>query len=94
MMHRSNTEHKGRLSVATRWWIDDSAQLHDSWPEPGFESSGLAVGWVAADRPIGVIEFPSDGLAAELIEMLDARFPGRRWFAGTWEDRGAVRQAA
>jgi hypothetical protein len=74
-----------RLHVARRWWIDADHHVRDGWPAVGDEDSALAIGWVASDRPIGVIEAPADHCPSDLLDALEARFPSRRWFAGAWD---------
>ncbi len=81
----TRAEDGSRLPVAFRWWFDAQGALHDGWPAPDQEHEALSMGWVAADRPIGVIEFPVAQMPPNLLERLEARFPTRRWFAGTWD---------
>lgn len=80
-----------RLPVAFRWWFDAQGSLHDGWPENGAEDDALSMGWVAADRPVGVIEFPVAQMPPKLLDRLETRFPSRRWFAGSW-DHAPARQ--
>ena len=82
-----------RAPVALRWWIDADATLRTGWPEPGLEGAGLAAGWVAADRPIGVIEAPAD-VPDLILDILADRFPDRRWFAGDWDAPATARRTA
>jgi len=73
-----------RELIAVRWHVDADHTLRLAWPQPGDEAACVALGWVAADRPIGVITAPDTGLPDHLLDLLDHRFPGRRWFAGEW----------
>ena len=82
-----------RDHIALRWHIDADDRLQTGWPHPHADLP-QAMGWVAADRPIGVIEFPCDGLSTDRLNELEDRFPGRRWFAGAWDTPSSSRAAA
>ena len=71
--------------IATRWWVDQNGTLHLGWPRIGCEDAAAAIGWVATDTATAVIEAASAGVTTKLLDTLDARFPGRRWFEGFWE---------
>ena len=92
----SNDTERRRPLIGVRWWVDGRSSLHLGWPEPGEEDACQAVGWVAADRPFGVIEAPAGEPDPVVLRQLDDRFPGRRWFDGTWDEAeaGPIRAAA
>jgi len=66
--------------MAARWSVDADGTLRRAWPIPGEESRVRAYGWVAANETTGVIEGCDRAVDSALLEMLDAAFPGRRWF--------------
>ncbi len=45
----------------------------------------MAMGWLAGDTANGVIEHPEPPVDVGVLDMLEHRFPGRRWFAGEWD---------
>jgi hypothetical protein len=79
-----------------RWWLTRSGELRPHWPAPGLEHEALAMGWLGAADPIGVIEHPPIPVDLGVLEMLNSRFPNRRWFAGDWHaaDTGDLAEAA
>lgn len=86
---------QGRVPIGLRWWITRSGELRTGWPAPGLEPTALAMGWIAERTPLGVIEVPSPPIDMGLLEILDDRFPNRRWYAGDWEvSEQAERRAA
>ena len=65
------------------------------WPAPGLEGTVLSMGWMTDDARVGIIEFPASPVDLGILEILEERFPGRRWFAGSFDSAPtAVRQAA
>ena len=81
-------EKRGRESgqnpnISARWWISNDGLVGSGWPEPGSEASCLAVGWISTEAAVGVIEFSSAPVDDQVLNMLEVRFPGRRWFIGT-----------
>ncbi|MEM7754409.1 MAG: hypothetical protein AAF297_02110 [Planctomycetota bacterium] len=80
--------------IGLRWHIDARNTLRVGWPDPVGAHEAVALGWVAEDRAIGVIEAPRSGLSDDQLDILDARFPGRRWFAGEWDAPPQTRAAA
>ena len=85
---------QGRVPIGLRWWITRSGELRRGWPLPGVEHAALAIGWIARDAPVGVLEHPAPPIDSGLLEMLDERFPNRRWFAGEWDTRVETRRIA
>lgn len=84
---------QGRVPVAMRWWITRSGDLRTGWPAPGLETDAMAMGWIALDASSGVIEHPEPPVDVGILDLLEQRFPGRRWYAGDWdrsEDRARV----
>lgn len=74
-----------RGAIGVRWWVGPEREIHLGWPAPGAECDCTAIGWVAADGAYGVIEVPRDLLPNAVLDVIDGRFPGRRWFQGTWD---------
>ncbi|USN99269.1 MAG: hypothetical protein H6810_00915 [Phycisphaeraceae bacterium] len=86
---------QGRVPIGLRWWITRSGEIRPGWPAPGLEHTTLGMGWIAYNEAVGVIEHPLPPVDIGLLDMLDERFPNRRWFAGAWvEEAAAVRKAA
>lgn len=73
-----------RHPVSVRWWVDESLNVREGWPDPAAQGDELALGWVVAGRPIGVIESPAE-VGPDVLDALDERFPDHRWFAGDWD---------
>lgn len=75
-----------KAHIGLRWQITRSGDLLVGWPPVGLEDTMLALGWLTDDTQIGVIEHPSEApIDSGILEILDERFPGRRWFAGDWD---------
>ncbi len=86
---------QGRVPIGLRWWITRSGEIRTGWPAPGLEPTALAMGWIAYNQAVGVIEHPLPPIDRGLLEMLNDRFPNRRWFAGEWvSDEEQLRRAA
>jgi hypothetical protein len=84
-----------RRPIGLRWHITRSGDLRIGWPAPGLETTVLSMGWMTDDARIGIIEIPDSPVDVGILEILEARFPGRRWFAGSFaETKPAHRQAA
>ncbi len=78
--------------------------MRDSWAidELGHVRAGvaddlsLAAGWVDTGSQTGAIErlngepAVSDRLPTEVLDVLERRYPGTRWFVPTGEDRAAA----
>lgn len=79
-----------RPIMACRWHIDAEETLRFFWPAPGGERACVAMGWVAADSGTGVIEACPGGVTDGMLRMLQAAFPGRRWFEGAWDGSETV----
>jgi hypothetical protein len=84
----------GREPIAMRWWITRSGEVRPGWPAPGLEQSTLAMGWIARNTLIGVIEHPGSPIDNGLLEILEQRFPNRRWFAGDWHRQDETHRRA
>lgn len=82
--------------IGLRWHITGSGGLRVGWPTPGLEISCLAIGWLTDDAQVGIIETPASPIDVGLLEILDERFPDRRWFAGNADGQAApeTRKAA
>jgi len=86
---------QGRVPIGLRWWVTRNGELRPGWPAPGLEHDAIAIGWVAQRQAVGVIEHPTPPVDIGVLEMLEERFPGRRWFAGEWDASAEpVRHAA
>jgi hypothetical protein len=86
---------QGRVPIGVRWWITRSGEFRVGWPSPGLEPDTLAMGWVARHQAIGVLEHPEPPLDLGILDLLEERFPDRRWFAGDWAfTEASLRQAA
>lgn len=72
--------------IGMRWWIGEDNTLNMGWPEPGKEADCAAIGWVAADQAFGVIDAPSSILGSSVLDVLEAKFPHRRWYQGAWDE--------
>ncbi|MEM7623461.1 MAG: hypothetical protein AAF235_09695 [Planctomycetota bacterium] len=83
-------DHAAPPSIACRWHVDHAGVLRLFWPIAGNEASCTALGWVAADEATGFIEACASGVSAKLLDLLEQRFPGRRWYEGAWDDGLAV----
>ena len=68
--------------VGLRWHITRSGDLRVGWPAAGREDTVLSMGWLTGDAQVGVIETPESPVDVGILEILDERFPDRRWFAG------------
>lgn len=81
--------------IGLRWNITTSGDLHVGWPAPGLEHTVLSMGWLTEDAQVGIIEVPASPVDVGILEILDERFPNRRWFAGTFDEVAEMaRQAA
>lgn len=86
---------QGRVPIGLRWWITRSGEIRTGWPAPGLEPAALAMGWIASNQAVGVIEHPLPPVDTGILDILDERFPNRRWFAGEWvAETDAFRRAA
>jgi hypothetical protein len=86
----------GRPVIGLRWHITRSGELLVGWPAPGLETTVLSMGWMTDDARVGIVEFPASPIDIGVLEILEERFPGRRWFAGSCEAEPGTptRQAA
>lgn len=84
-----------RPTIAAKWWVDHTLCVHTGQRnvavlggEPdavdGVPSSCIATGWISLDNASGMIELSTIGVTPELLDAIDGRFPGRRWFEGAW----------
>ncbi len=91
---------RGLPNIGLRWHADATGEIRIGWPAAGAERDAVAMGWLHATRPIGVMEACLPRRRRAIAAALERRFPGRRWFAGTWDVEGTspaaepVRQAA
>lgn len=86
---------EGPQPIGLRWHITRSGDLLVGWPAPGLELTALSMGWLTDDAQIGIIEMPDSPVDVGILEILNERFPNRRWFAGSRQtDTINTRQAA
>lgn len=87
---------KSNEHIGLRWQITRSGDLRVGWPPAGLEDSALALGWMTEDAQVGVIEQPAGAsIDIGILEILEERFPNRRWYTGTWDtEDNAASQAA
>ena len=78
--------------IGLRWHITGSGDLRVGWPAPGLEVYTLAMGWLTEDAQTGIIESPASPIDVGVLEILDERFPNRRWFAGTFDEVAHARE--
>lgn len=73
-----------RPAIALRWWIDRAGALQTRWPSPAAQDQVAAMGWVDLNHPAGVIAQADPAVTPAMLNALDDRFPGRRWFERRW----------